>query len=765
MANDIKQRIVLEGEKEYNAAIKEAQRNLKVLRSELKAETAELGKNASEQQKAEAKRKSLQKQIKEQEKVVKTYEEALKEVREKYGENEEAVAKWEIKLNQARATLAEMKDGLTDTGNKMKSVSTEMNTGVTAANSLADSFSKLGELGASVSSSIEGLFFGLIDNVHTAVSAIWSELMDVAAKSDNYLDLASYFGATASEVQKWDRAMKSANGSIETVTSLITKLKYSGKEKNVAEWFGVSSENYENDLEYFQAVMTQMYNMRDEMKRAGTWDIAMADIFGNKKGVDVEGILSDWADITAGLSKFNAEDGGFGLSEEDIKKMGDLAVQVSTLKESWQALQEMAVVHLFGDLALNVTGNLQNIVDAFKEYFDADTDEGRAAALDKVKTNIEEMFKSISEAVEQGIAILGEVAGDLKNSDDPLVRAFGEFLDKIHGALEWATDPNNWNTIKQGFETIVGIWAAGKIMTAVSNLAAFASHIVTIKNAIPALSGLGGLGSLGSGGGGGFGTLLSGAGYLAVGLMMVAPTVQKLFDPKTWQQSEAEKKLDEIVEQSDMGEVKEAVKEAGISNQDLLRTMWNRGTYTGGDTSGLATPEGKKKEEEEIIREIYGGTDGVVIPRAGTRKIEATQEQMAAAEAFWDTWKLVTSGAGSDEGFDRAWTDFENAFGEDQAVFNRLNDMMDRLMQELDSNGEDLDDDKWEDLPAEWWNSLLNKEELTPADISSFRQVPGEMEKAVRNGVSGIQITMDGYSVARVITPYVSEFIARDVPY
>ena len=50
MAQDIKQKIVLEGEKEYRNALKEAQRNLKTLRSELKAETAELGKNATEQQ-------------------------------------------------------------------------------------------------------------------------------------------------------------------------------------------------------------------------------------------------------------------------------------------------------------------------------------------------------------------------------------------------------------------------------------------------------------------------------------------------------------------------------------------------------------------------------------------------------------------------------------------------------------------------------------------------------------------------------------------
>ena len=92
-------RIELKGEKEYSAAIKEAQRNLRVLRSELKAESAELGKNASEQDKNAAKAKSLKQQIQEQEKIVETMRAAMEAARREYGENSEAVAGWEIRLN------------------------------------------------------------------------------------------------------------------------------------------------------------------------------------------------------------------------------------------------------------------------------------------------------------------------------------------------------------------------------------------------------------------------------------------------------------------------------------------------------------------------------------------------------------------------------------------------------------------------------------------------------------------------------------------
>ena len=116
MAKEIKQKIVLSGEKEYSQALKDAQRNLKTLQTALKAETAELGANASAQDKARVKAASLKEQIAEQEKVVATLSAALGEVKEKYSDNEAEVARWEQKLNNARATLAGMKNDLAGTG-------------------------------------------------------------------------------------------------------------------------------------------------------------------------------------------------------------------------------------------------------------------------------------------------------------------------------------------------------------------------------------------------------------------------------------------------------------------------------------------------------------------------------------------------------------------------------------------------------------------------------------------------------------------------
>ena len=79
-----------------------------------------------------------------------------------------------------------------------------------------------------------------------------------------------------------------------------------------------------------------------------------------------------------------------------------------------------------------------------------------------------------------------------------------------------------------------------------------------------------------------------------------------------------------------------------------------------------------------------------------------------------------------------------------------------------------------EDLPANWWldagswrNAGNNESGLTSADLQNLRGLPASMASAVAagaaQGVSGIKVTLDGYTVGQLVAPYVSESIARDV--
>ena len=225
---EIKQRIVLEGEKQYNQAIKEAQRNLKTLKSELKAETAELGKNATEQQKAETKAKSLQKQIAEQEKVVKTLREALEAAKKEYADNEDVIQKWEQKLNSARETLGNMKSELDGVGGGLNGLREDANAATVATKSVADALGQIGSAGDSVAGAIEGIFSSVIDVVRDATVELWDMISETAARANNWTDIAAYWNTDPQTIQQYARAVQATGNSFEDLQSAVTKLVLGG---------------------------------------------------------------------------------------------------------------------------------------------------------------------------------------------------------------------------------------------------------------------------------------------------------------------------------------------------------------------------------------------------------------------------------------------------------------------------------------------------------------------------------------------------------
>ena len=752
---EIKQRIRLEGEDQYNRAIKEAQRNLRTLKTELKAETAELGKNATEQQKAETRAKSLRQQIAEQEKVVKTLREALDEAKQEYGDNADVVQSWEQKLNNARTTLAGMKNDLDGLGQGMQKTGNDAAMATVAAKSLADSFGKIAEAGNSISGAIESIFTGMVSTVRTAITEVWEEMVELAGRANSWVDLAGFWNTDAATIQKWTHAVEGAHNSFEDLNNAVTRLNM-GDQKKIAAATGVSGENYTDKWQYAMAVMDAMSRMDYEQKLA-----AAGEVFGERRATKILDLLNDWGTISENLSKFDVENGGIGMSEEQIQDMATLAEKVDLIKTTWQAFIDSFMAEHLAKLGLDLTGNAQTILEDLIKFVETGDD----ADLAKLEEDIDAFFTRIKEALENAAGKLDEAGKKLQESDNGIVKLIGKAMSDLATALEWLSKDENIDKVIHGFEVLAAFWVAGKGLALVSTIAQLAANFKIVTGGAGTLTGLLGGGGGAVAGGGGLGSLLAGAGYLAVGLVMVAPMVQKLFDPKTWEKSEYDQKLDEVGEKIGGDAVDEMNKEAGITNQGLLRTLWNRATYTGGDTSGLAVPEGTTKKDEEI----YEGPDGVTIPRAGARKLDATVEQMSAAEAFWDAWKLYASGNGSDEGFDRAWTNFENSFGENEAVFNRLNDMMDRLMTELDKNGEDLNDDKWRDLPAEWWlNAGANQQNgVTSEDLAGFRNLPAQMQRAAQAGtaagVSGIRVNLDGRAVGELVAPYVSRAIARDL--
>lgn len=472
-SNEIKQKIVLEGEKEYSSSIKTAQRNLKTLQSALKAETAELGANATAQQKNAVKAKNLQQQIAEQEKVVQTLREALKEAQKTYADNSDEIQRWEQKLNNARTTLANMKNSLTDAGGGFVQMTSDANAAVTAANSVADSLERMGKIGDSISGSIEKAFTGAIHAVGDAVGAVWGQITDLAARSNNLVDLAGYWNTDVTMIQKYKGAVAEASGSLEDLNSLVTKIN-SVDEKKIAELTGVSGANYEDRWQYAMAVMDALSKM-DPKKRME----AGFDIFG-KGATKMFDLANDWATVQENLDKYDPSKGGYGLNKDQLETMSDLYDKVNGLKQSWQELKDMGTVELFGNLAMDLTGNAQAILDSLLKYFNAENDEEREAALKEMEDNIVAAFERVGKAIEDGLAALGEVAARLSESENPAVAAVGNIMGKLVEALEWLTEDNMKNAVS-ALEILAGFWIAGKGLTMISKVGQFTASLATLK--------------------------------------------------------------------------------------------------------------------------------------------------------------------------------------------------------------------------------------------------------------------------------------------
>lgn len=715
--NDIRQKIVLEGEQQYNQALKEAQRNLKTLRSALKAETAELGKNATEQQKNETRAKSLQKQIQEQEKIVKTLREALKSAKDQYGNNADVIAKWEQKLNDARATLGNMKNELDGLGDGFKSVENGANLGIIATKNLADSFASIASIGESVSSTIESIFSGVANTVKETAAMIFGEVTDLAARANNLTDLAGYWNTDPVTIQKWQNAVKSSANNIEDLNQVVQKINL-GDSKKITELVNVSASNYADKWEYAMAVMDSMSKM-DYNARENAAEI----IFGQKGTTKAYDLLNDWEDITNLLSRFDSEQGGLGMTNEQIETFNEVSVKLATIETTWQELKRQFEAGILGEVSLKVSSNAQGILDSLIAYMGSDNEANRAKAISDLQSNLTEFFTGLGEAIQAAGESLEKVGQDLQGSENGYVKTMGNIVEKLGELMEWLSNPESIDALLKAFERLAEFWIAGKGLQMLNNIG---SMVLNLKNIL-------GLGAADAAAAGATAGASWGSAFAAA-VLKAAPWLAGIYT---------------LVNPSNTSDA--------IGNNTLVDANGNLTAeaihygYTK-DENGDITVELPKDVAENIWKTSV---------KNGTAQLEMTDEQWKAAQEFWDVYR---ANPGDSDSWDAAWDSFEAAFADQVEIFDKLNELWGYWEQ---SNNWDDSVYSIEDLPSSWFKEMGgNSGEtngLTSDDISGFRSVPGLMRAAVREGVAGIRVNLDGKAVGDLVAPYISQKIASDI--
>ena len=770
--NDIKTKIVLEGEKEYKQALKDANRELKTLKSELKAETAELGKNATAQEKNAVKVKNLQKQIAEQEKIVKTYRKALEEVKEKYGDNAEEVSKWEQKLNNARTTLANMKNDLEGVGDGFKTMQQDANMATVASRSAAEAIGSLGDIGGTISDSIEGIFTGMLSALRDTIGEVWSLIADTAAKANNWTDLASYYGTTAAEVERMNKAIEWTQGNFGDFTNLLNQLSWGGKGKKITEWFNVSDANYENKLEYAMAVLQEMQEMQN--KDPNKLGDAMEDIFGAKKSQQIMWFVSNLDKLKENLQTY--DENGFGIGEDGLSTLNDVWFTLGEIEGKWNDLKQRFAAG-FGNVTLDITTKVSGTLDALSRYFDADDPKEREEALNDVKENIIGIFTNIRDAIQEGIGIVDEIANEFKDSDDPMVKTIGNLMGGLADALEWFTVDNMHNTVT-ALEILAGFWIAGKGLQLASTVAELAANIRTLSffKLIGGAAG-GGLGTMGETVG-----TTAGNSFLSVlrqGLpgVMGAALIAAGF---SWAADQRKNHREEV-----RGTEEYLEKQTGSANNLLLDYILAQKELEGVDIVN-ATPELAEKltqrvadaynallaheNGEEALKaysdwrqeKSYGNMDWIVPDYMEEEETVNLDERSAEAiaEAIQDWWDAQRNAENGLEDQDEAWRALDWM---QEVLGDRFGDVYDSIIKHLD----EMDRDQQlglEDIPANWWLHGDDKGEgITNENLTAFNKLPGEMKKAVKEGVSGIRVYMDGRVVGGIVADEVSRQIAAQI--
>jgi len=184
---EIKSTISLDGEAKFRAALKAAQRELKVTQTALQAETAAFGKNSSSMEANAAKAKNLQKQIQQQKAIVDALTKAVEDSAKAHGENSAATDHWRIKLNQAQRDL-----------NNMINAEAEASTGMTKlGESVTGATAKLGimqGIGQKIGST-------LTTAAKNGIKAIWDLASNAGAAADQINTMATNYNADPKYVQ------------------------------------------------------------------------------------------------------------------------------------------------------------------------------------------------------------------------------------------------------------------------------------------------------------------------------------------------------------------------------------------------------------------------------------------------------------------------------------------------------------------------------------------------------------------------------------
>lgn len=220
--------IVLDGEKEYKAALRDINAAQKENRSELALTAAQYAENDTSIAALTARQKVLTDAVELQQRKVATLRGAMAKAAEVYGENSDRARAWQTQLNYAEADLEKMTRAVRENDAAMQRAERDGASLANAVNAIADA------AGVSIPPALQGMVDKL-DGVSASGAALVTTLVGVTAAftkcstkaavwADDILTLSQTTNLSVEELQRLQYASNFVDVEVDTLANSMTKM-------------------------------------------------------------------------------------------------------------------------------------------------------------------------------------------------------------------------------------------------------------------------------------------------------------------------------------------------------------------------------------------------------------------------------------------------------------------------------------------------------------------------------------------------------------
>ena len=403
MPPDIKTKIVLDGEQEFENRIKSATRAIKGLDAEQKLAQAQFNLTGDKEQYMADRAEVLRKKIQEQEKAVKSAEEAVEKLRKMGVEpTNDKMKYWNEQLTKAKTEMLKLQGSLANTQKGLNDNGTAF---MSAAQKAEEYKNKTSEAATGINwqntiiaiNGVSGALDTALAKIQNVVSGINTAMREAASWADDVLTSAAVAGLDPETYQSWQYAAKMLDVSVSDIVMGQAKLlkAMTSDSTDVQELFNVLGVTVRDDAGNLKDVSVVFGQVMDALAKEydnhgdaleTRRDAIARELFGNS--------FAKYRPMynKGGWSAFEAfaEEGRnvATTSEENVRALGELQDKLDSLDSRVETLKMTVAAQLapaFTDAA-SAAGELVTGVQRFVE-----TEEGQKA-LANLNDAISELF-------------------------------------------------------------------------------------------------------------------------------------------------------------------------------------------------------------------------------------------------------------------------------------------------------------------------------------------------------------------------------------